>query len=78
MFYSHNISKTIFKPRYSYFKYQVIFFRLFNILITFQKYINKILTKKLDIFIIIFFNNILIYTKNFTKAHVKSIYFVLD
>ena len=31
-----------------------MFFDLFNILATFQKYINKILAKKLYIFIIIF------------------------
>ena len=40
-----------------------MFFGLFNPLATFQKYINKILARKLDIFIIIYLDNILIYTK---------------
>ena len=42
-----------------------MFFDLSNILAIFQGYINKILTKKLDIFIIVYLDNILIYTKNF-------------
>ena len=41
-----------------------MFFKFSNILIIFQKYTNKILIKKLDIFIIIYINDILIYTKN--------------
>ena len=35
-------------------------FGLFNTMATFQGYIYKILAKKLDIFVIIYFNNILI------------------
>ena len=41
-----------------------MFFRFSNILAIFKKYINKIFVKKLDIFIIIYLNNILIYIKN--------------
>ena len=55
----------------------MISFRLTNALITFQGYINKILTKKLDIFIIIYFDDIFIYTKNERKEHVKTIQWVL-
>lgn len=50
-----------FKTRYSYFEYQVIFYGLFNFLASFQDYINKTLIKKIDIFIIVYSNNILIY-----------------
>ena len=35
-----------------------------NILITFKRYISKIFTKKPNIFIIIYLDNILIYIKN--------------
>lgn len=31
---------------------------------SFQEYINKIIAKKLDIFVIVYLNNILVYTKN--------------
>ena len=39
-------------------------FGFFNSLAIFQEYINKIIAKKLDIFIIVFLDNILIYTKD--------------
>ena len=39
-------------------------FGLFNALPTFQGYVNKILAKKFDIFVIIYLDNILIYIEN--------------
>ena len=42
-----------FRTQYGHFKYQVIPFGVTNALASFQGYINKILTKKLNIFIII-------------------------
>ena len=39
-------------------------FGLFNTLAIFQRYVNKILAEKLDVFIIIYLDDILIYTKN--------------
>ena len=58
--------KTAFQTRYEHFKYQVMFFGLFNALAIFQGYVNKILAQKLDVFVfvIVYLNNILIYTKN--------------
>ena len=41
---------------------------------TFQGYINKILAEKLDIFIIVYLDDILIYTKNLDQPYVKAIY----
>ena len=55
-----------------------MFFDLFNASIIFQKYINKILAKKLDIFVIIYLDNILIYIKNSKQPHIKIICWVLD
>ena len=46
--------KTAFHTQYGYFKYQVMFFELFNVPASFQGYINKILAKKLNIFIIVY------------------------
>ena len=53
-------------------------FDFFNIPIIFQKYINKILAEKLDIFIIVYLNNILIYTKNLDQPYIKAVYWILD
>lgn len=39
-------------------------FKFFNTPASFQNYINKTLAKKLDIFIIIHLNNIIIYIKD--------------
>ena len=39
-------------------------FSFFNALATFQKYVNKIWAQKLDIFINVYLDNILIYIKN--------------
>ena len=44
---------------------------------SFQGYINKILAKKLDIFVIVYLNHILIYTKDLDKAYVNAVWCVL-
>ena len=41
-----------------------MFFYLSNTPASFQDYINKILVEKLDVFIIVYLDDILIYTKN--------------
>ena len=45
---------------------------------TFQGYVNKILAEKLDIFVIIYLDDILIYTKNPGQPHVEAVCWVLD
>ena len=69
--------KTAFRTRYGQFKYQGISFGLFNAPASFQGYINKILVKKLDIFVIVYLNDILIYSKDPGQAHVNAIQGVL-
>ena len=58
--------KTAFQTQYGHFEYQVMPFDLSNALATFQGYVNKILTEKLDIFVIVYLDDILIYTKDHT------------
>ena len=53
-------------------------FGLSNAPASFQGYINKILAKKLDIFIIVNLDNILIYTKDPGQGHVEAVRWVLD
>ena len=53
-------------------------FSLSNAPASFQGYINKILAKKLDIFDILYLDDIFIYIKDFEQANVDTIYWVLD
>ena len=62
-----------FWTRYGYFEYQVIAFSFSNTSISFQGYVNKILVEKLDVFIIMYLDNILIYTKDAGQGDVKAI-----
>ena len=39
-------------------------FELFNAFVSFQDYINKILAEKLDIFVIVYLNDIFIYIED--------------
>ena len=61
-----------FKTLYDYFKYKLIPFRLIYILAIFSENINKILMEKLDLFVIVYLDNILIYIKNKGKNYKKS------
>jgi hypothetical protein len=58
-----------FRTYYSYFKYLIIFFGLANILVIFQAYINTIFIRLLNYFIIIYLDNILIYSRNKSKYY---------
>ena len=66
-----------FQTQYGHFEYQVMPFRLSNALVSFWGYINKILAKKLNIFVIIYLNNILIYIEDLSQAHVNVVWWVL-
>ena len=70
--------KTAFRTWYGHFKYQLMPFGLTNAQESFQGYVNKILAKKLDIFVIVYLDDILIYIKNPGKAHVEAVQWVLE
>ena len=65
--------KTAFRNWYGHFKYQVIFFGLSNAPASFQGYINRILAEKLNVFVIVYLDNILIYTKDEGQGHVEAV-----
>ena len=48
-------------------------FGLSNALASFQGYINKILVEKLDIFVIFYLDDILIYTKDPGQAYIDAV-----
>ena len=64
--------KTTFRTRYGYFEYQVMPFGLTKAPASFQRYINKILAEKLDIFVIVYLDNILISTDD-NGGHVAAV-----
>ena len=66
--------KTAFRTRYGHFEYQVMPFGLSNAPATFQRYFKKILAKKLDIFVIVYLDDILIYTKDPGQPHVEAVH----
>lgn len=68
--------KITFKIWYSHFKYQVILFGLSNTSTSFKSYISKVLVKKLDVFMIVYLDNILIYTNE--VDHVESVWWILN
>ncbi len=70
--------KTAFKTHYGHFEYQNMLFGLTNAPATFQDYINKILAVKLDIFVIVYVDDILIYIENEGEEHVQAVQWVLD
>ena len=70
--------KIAFQIQYGYFEYQVMFFGLSNALASFQGYVNKILAEKLDVFIIVYLDNILIYIKDASQGHVEAVSWILE
>ena len=68
----------VFYTKYGYFEYKVMLLSLFNVFANFQGYINKILAKKLNIFVMIYLDDILIYTKNPNLLYVDVIQWILE
>ncbi len=65
--------KTAFRNRYSYFEYQIMPFGLSNAQASFQGYIDKILAEKFDIFVIVYLDDILIYTEDPGQPNVNAV-----
>ena len=53
-------------------------FGLSNAPATFRGYVNKILAEKLDIFVIVYLNDILIYTEDPGQPYVEAVQLVLN
>ena len=70
--------KIAFRTKYGYFEYQVMPFDLPNAPASFQDYINKILAEKLDIIVIVYLDNILVYTEDSSQPQIDIVYWVLE
>ena len=51
-----------------------MFFGLTNIPVTFKSYINKIFLDKLDVFVIVYLDDIFIYIKEKGEGNIKIVY----
>ena len=67
--------KTIFRIRLKHYEYLIMSFDLINASATFQIFVNNVLRRYLNQFVIIYLNDILIYSKNKKKhmQHVRKI-----
>ncbi|GJU88399.1 putative reverse transcriptase domain-containing protein [Tanacetum coccineum] len=70
-----DIPKTAFRTRYGHYEFQVMPFRLTNEPAVFMDLMNRVCKSYLDKFIIVFIDDILIYSKNKTthEEHLKAI-----
>jgi hypothetical protein len=59
--------KTAFRTRWGLFEYLVMPFGLTNALATFQAYINNVLRKYLDVFVVVYLDDILVYSKTYEE-----------
>ena len=60
--------KTAFKTRYGLYEYTVMPFDLINVSVTFQAYIDQVLTEMIDMELIAFLNNILIFDSTWKEC----------
>jgi hypothetical protein len=67
----------IVRTKYGLYEFLVMPFGLCNVLSTFTTLMNSIFHEKLDKFMIIYINDILVYSKT-TKEHVEHLEYVLN
>ncbi|GJU30776.1 putative reverse transcriptase domain-containing protein [Tanacetum coccineum] len=70
------IPKTTFRTRYGHFKFQVIHFGLTNAPVVFMDLMNRVCKLYLDLFVIAFIDDILVYSRN-EKEHEEHLKLIL-
>ncbi|GJW14392.1 putative reverse transcriptase domain-containing protein [Tanacetum coccineum] len=72
-----DIPKTAFRTRYGHYEFQVMSFGLTNAPVVFMDFMNRVCKPYLDKFVIIFIDDILIYSKN-KKEHEEHLKLILE
>ena len=72
-----NVPKTTFKTHYGHYEFLTMLFRLTNAPVVFMDLVNKVFHPYLDQFVIVFINDILVYSKN-AKEHAFHLRIVLQ
>ena len=74
---SGDVPKTAFWTRYCHYEFLVMSFRLTNAPAAFMDLMNRVFRPFLDRFVIVFINDILVYSKS-EEEHVRHLRFVLQ
>ncbi len=69
--------KTTFKCRFDHYQYKMMFFELTNSSITFQVYINKTMHSYLNLFVLIYINDLLMFFSS-TKKNIEHVKMMLQ
>ncbi len=69
--------KTTFKCRFDHYQYRVMFFELANSSITFHVYINKTMHSYLDLFVLMYINDLLMFF-SFIEKHIEHVKLMLQ
>ncbi len=69
--------KTTFRCRFDHYQYKMMFFELANSSITFQVYINKTMHSYLDLFVLMYINDLLMFFSS-TKKHIEHVKLMLQ
>jgi hypothetical protein len=72
-----DVPKTAFVTRYGQYEFTVMLFGLTNALAYFMNLMNKVFMKKLHKFVIVFIDNILVYSQS-TEEHGHHLRIVLE
>ena len=70
--------KTAFRTRYGHFEYLVMPFGLTNAPASFQSFINNVLRPYLDTFVIVYLDDILVFTNGTLQEHIAQVRLVLQ
>lgn len=73
---AEDIQKTAFRTRYGHYEYSVMSFGVTNAPGLFMEHMNRIFLPYLDKFVVVFIDDILVYSKN-EKDHVEHLNMVL-
>jgi hypothetical protein len=69
--------KTTFRCRFDHYRYKMMFFELANSSITFQIYINKTMHSYLNLFVLMYINDLLMFFSS-TKKHIEHVKLILQ
>ncbi|GJY06294.1 putative reverse transcriptase domain-containing protein [Tanacetum coccineum] len=75
--HDEDIPKTVFRTRYGHYEFQVMPFRLTNAPVIFMDLMNRVCKPYLDKFVIVFIDDILIYSKS-KEEHAEHLKLILD